>query len=80
MSNGDISAEEAQAQRCNDQASLETVHDFFHSAASACGDVVALLGCWQLQPRGGHVKPWLRCQGLGGALQLRPPYAFSAAY
>ncbi|PRW59760.1 tyrosinase superfamily [Chlorella sorokiniana] len=30
MSNADITAEEAQAQRCNGQASLEAVHDFFH--------------------------------------------------
>lgn len=34
VSDADVTPEEAEAQRCNEQASLESVHDFFHSAAS----------------------------------------------
>lgn len=32
VSDAEITPEEAEAQRCNDQANLESVHDFFHSA------------------------------------------------
>lgn len=39
VSDAEITPEEAEAQRCNDQANLESVHDFFHSAASGLAPV-----------------------------------------
>ena len=63
VANGDITPGEEEAQSCNNQASLESVHNYFHGAVSAGGRGPAVLsvpGSWAATEwsAGGIVGSW----------------------
>ncbi len=72
MSNADITPAEAEAQSCNDQASLETVHDFFHEAAStnAVGGVQSATTAICIMAAGVTCSLWLGRDNCANMVQL----------